>query len=105
MAQLIFSDGKQLNLPHYKAAKIKLVLDGEEEPEDEAQAEFISKVADIRFEKLKKPQVYRNPKGLTEEQKIERRIQIQAVMSDPKLMGIEKTKAISKILAQPHRDI
>lgn len=103
MAQLIFIDGKQLNVPYEKAAKIKQVLDGLEEPEDEEQAAFVCKIADIRFDKLPKPRAYRNPRGLSEEQKLERREKITKIMADPKLKGIQKVQAISKLLGAPHK--
>lgn len=103
MAQLIFIDGKQLNVPYEKAAKIKQVLDGLEEPEDEEQAAFVCKIADIRFDKLPKPRVYRNPKGLTEEQKQQRRDEIEAVMKNPNLKGAAKAKAIAEILGRERK--
>lgn len=88
MPTLIFSDGKRQQVPYDKAAKIRQVLDGEEEPESPEQEEFIMRVSGIEWEKT----VSNTDTGvqIDDEERAERRKKHKAIMSDKSLTGRQK---------------
>lgn len=49
MAQIILNTGEVLDVTYNQAAKVYQILQGNKEPEDEAQSEFIQTVADVKF--------------------------------------------------------
>lgn len=54
MAKIIFSNGQSVELDYNKAAKIYQILIGNAEPEDEKQAEFVSRVKEVKFDNEKR---------------------------------------------------
>lgn len=49
MAEIILNTGEVLEVSYNQAAKVYQILIGNKEPADEAQAEFMTTVADVKF--------------------------------------------------------
>jgi hypothetical protein len=94
MATLVFHTGKRLEVDHTKAATILAVLNGEREPEDEKQAEFILQVKDVLFPPL--PMGIRQRK--TKEVDHKEAEAIKKINADSTLTERQKFETIGKIL-------
>lgn len=94
MATLVFYSGKRLEVDHTKAATILAVLNGEREPEDAKQAEFILQVKDVLFPPL--PMGMRQRKSKSVDRKEAEAI--KKINADSTLTEKQKFEAIGKTL-------
>lgn len=96
MPKLIFADGKEAVVDYETGLKIYHVLNQLAEPEDDKQADFVSRVSDVVFERA--PRRSTASRELTDEDRAERREKLASVRSDKSLKGYEKFKAIGRVL-------
>ena len=94
MPTIVFSDGKRQEVNYSKGSRIKMILDGNREPEDEKQAKFIDTVVDVVFEPV---QVSRptEPQSHTSDGPD---MFVRAMVKDQDLRGRDKFDAIGKYL-------
>ncbi|TXH08895.1 MAG: hypothetical protein E6R04_09815 [Spirochaetes bacterium] len=94
MATLVFNTGKRVEIEHTKAAVILQVLNGEREPEDEKQAEFVTQIKDVIFPQLPMGIRQRKTKSVDKEQANS----IKKINADTSLSEKQKFEAIGKVL-------
>lgn len=97
MAYLIFHDGKRRLVGHNQATKVLAILEGKEEPEDKAQADFVMLVKEVQLPQL--PTAARKRRSRVGQGE-ERAKKIEAINRDSKLSAREKFKLIGQIFKE-----
>lgn len=95
MAKLIMKDGTVRNCEYNKAAKIQQVMVGIEKPESEEQAEFVKLVKRVDFGNDTEIVHGAMPSPKPETKRPD---QIAKIMSNPKLNGYQRAKAVAKAI-------
>lgn len=98
MATLVLNDGTRKEVPHNQAAEIRQVLDGEKEPENEEQEEFLLKVAAVEFPR---PNSIKATVVVNDEDRAKRRKAHKAIMANKKLTGKQKFVKIKDLYKKP----
>lgn len=91
MAKLLMIDGTVRNVDYNKAAKILEILNGLKEPDDDKQAEFVLKVKDVDFGDNHRV-THASPRRTS----IEHDEEIDKIIANPKLKGVEKARAVAR---------
>ncbi len=98
MPILLMNDGQRITVSYEQAVKIKQVLDCTNEPEDEAQEQFVAKVKEVIFEGVaQEGEVIVTLQGL---ERPPHDTVADAIIADNNLSGYEKFKAMGKRLKE-----
>lgn len=97
MPTLYFTNGTSKSADYAQAVKIKAILTGEAEPEDEQQARYVEQVADVDFSDM--------PKLHVPEQFVVREhdTKVDEILADETLTGWEKFKAVTERIRERQR--
>jgi hypothetical protein len=91
MPKLFLTDDTILEVEYNKAAKIMEVLKGEKEPDNQEQADFITKVSRVEFANIGVGNGLSNRRG-----KIEHDEKMDEILADEKLNGRQLCQAVAK---------
>lgn len=97
MAYLIFHDGKRRLVGHNQATKVLAILEGKEEPEDKAQADFVMLVKEVQLPQL--PTAARKRRSRVGQGE-EMSNKIKAINSNTKITAKEKFQQIGRLLKE-----
>jgi hypothetical protein len=89
MPILILADNRRITVPYNKAVHIQAILNNEQEPDNQEQADFVAQVAKVQFEAIHKPREWRNRR-----KPIEHDPTFDEIAANPEIVGIDKVKAV-----------
>lgn len=99
MPTLYFTNGTSKSVDYAQAAKIKAILTGEAEPEDEPQARYVEQVADVDFSDMPKLHVPEQFVVREHDQKMDE------IVNNPALKGRDKLKAVIDRIRERQRGL